>query len=260
MENIIEIKQLKKTFISEKKQKVDALNNINLEIKEQEFVCLIGPSGSGKSTLLRLMAGLINPSEGRIDVMGKELKEPIKEAGMVFQEYSLMPWRNIIDNVAFGLELRRISKKKRYEVVENILKRFGLEGFNNSFPYELSGGMKQRAAIARAIANSPKILYMDEPFGALDAHTRFKMQKDLINFWLEDKRTIVFVTHSVEEAVFLGTRIIVMSSRPGEIIGDFKIDLPYPRNRWNEKFGKYFKELMGLMDGEVNQITKKDTN
>ncbi len=254
MDNIVEINGLSKIFVSEKKQAVQALRDVNLDIKDQEFVCLIGPSGSGKSTLLRLMEGLITPTTGTIKVMNKPLKGPIPEAAMVFQEYSLFPWRNIIDNVALGLELRKVPKNKRYEIAGKILERFGIEDFYSSFPHELSGGMKQRAAIARAIAISPQILYMDEPFGALDAFTRFKMQKGLISFWLEEKRTIVFVTHSVEEAVFLGTRVIAMSSRPGRIIGDYKIDLPYPRDRWNEEFGTYFKELMTLMNsGDIEK-------
>ncbi|MCT4621448.1 MAG: ABC transporter ATP-binding protein [Marinisporobacter sp.] len=248
MDQIIEINGLSKTFFSEKKQAVCALKNIDLNIKDQEFVCLIGPSGSGKSTLLRLMEGLIKPSTGSIKVMDKPLEKPIAQAGMVFQEYSLLPWRNIIDNVVLGLEFRKMAKRERYEKAKDILKKFGLEDFHESFPHELSGGMKQRAAIARAIATSPKILYMDEPFGALDAYTRFQMQKELISFWIEEKRTIVFVTHSVEEAVFLGTRVIVMSARPGEIMGDFHIDLPYPRDRWNEEFAQYFKKLMDLMN------------
>ncbi len=248
MNTLIKINELNKVFISEKKQEVKALEDIDININEHEFVCLIGPSGSGKSTLLRLMEGLIRPTQGSIEVMGKSLKGPILEAGMVFQEYSLMPWRTIIDNVAFGLELRKVSKKERYEKAKKILGQFGLEEFYDSYPYELSGGMKQRAAIARAIAVSPKILYMDEPFGALDAFTRFQMQKDLISFWLDDRRTIVFVTHSVEEAVFLGTRVIVMSNRPGRVIGDYSIDLPYPRDRWNENFGRYFKKLMNLIN------------
>lgn len=249
---IISISNISKTFLTEKKQSVHALKGIDIEIREHEFVCILGPSGSGKSTLLRIMEGLERPSAGEICVMGKELKEPVLESGMVFQEYSLMPWRNIIDNVSFGLELRRVPKKERHERAGEILERFGLRDFKHSFPHELSGGMKQRAAIARAIATSPKILYMDEPFGALDAYTRFQMQKDLIGFWLEDKRTIVFVTHSVEEAVFLGTRVIMMSARPGMIAGDFQIELEYPRDRWNKKFGEYFETLMELMN-KVNE-------
>lgn len=247
MEKIIRIKNLNKTFTTELKKEVAALKNINLEINEQEFICIIGPSGSGKSTLLRLMGGLIFPTDGTIAVMGNYISAPIPEAGMVFQEYSLMPWRNIIDNVSFGLELRNVSKKERHETAQKILERFGLSDFIYSYPYELSGGMKQRAAIARSIAASPLILYMDEPFGALDAFTRFQMQQELIEFWLEEKRTIVFVTHSVEEAVFLGTRVVLMSPRPGQIAKEYYIDLPYPRNRFHEQFKNYFEDIMKKM-------------
>lgn len=245
---MISINNISKTFLTEKGHSVKALEDISLFIKEQEFVCLLGPSGSGKSTLLRLMAGLDKATNGEIKVMNKIIEKPIPEAGMVFQEYSLLPWRNIIDNVAFGLEIKGVDRKKRKEIAYNILEKFGLGEFSKSFPYELSGGMQQRAAIAKAIINSPQILYMDEPFGALDARTRFQMQKELIKFWLEDKRTIVFVTHSVEEAIFLGTRVILMSDRPGKIIEDFQIDLSYPRNIWNENFGKYFDKLMDIMN------------
>lgn len=248
MKKIIEIKNLHKTFILETRQRVHALKDINLDIYEQEFICLIGPSGSGKSTLLRLMEGLIFPTKGTINVLDKPVTGPLLQAGMVFQEYSLMPWRNIIDNVAFGLELRGIAKKERYETSKEILERFGLIDFIHSFPYELSGGMKQRAAIARSIATSPIILFMDEPFGALDAYTRFQMQEDLIKFWLEEKRTIIFVTHSVEEAIFLGTKVILMSPRPGQIAKEYSINLPYPRNRFNTNFENYFKDIMENMN------------
>ncbi len=248
MNKIIEIKGLHKVFITETGQHVHALEDINMDIYEQDFVCIIGPSGSGKSTLLRLMEGLISPTKGNITVAGKPVTGPLPQAGMVFQEYSLMPWRNVIDNVAFGLELRKISKQKRYETCKKILDRFGLIDFLYSFPYELSGGMKQRAAIARSIATSPLMLFMDEPFGALDAYTRFQMQEDLIEFWLEEKRTIVFVTHSVEEAIFLGTKVILMSPRPGKIAKRYNIDLPYPRNRFNTNFETYFKDIMDNMN------------
>lgn len=247
MENIIKTEGLYKTFITEKGQKIDALQDIDLSIEEHEFICLLGPSGSGKSTLLRILAGLEKPSKGLVRVLNKYMDSPIEEAGMVFQEYSLMPWLNIMDNVSFGLKLKKIPRKERYRISSRVIDRFGLGGFEESFPYELSGGMQQRAAIARSIANSPTILYMDEPFGALDAHTRYKMQEDLVGFWLEDRRTIIFVTHSVEEAILLGTRVIVLSSRPGEIMEDFQIDLPFPRNRWGEEFGEYFNKLMDVM-------------
>lgn len=247
MKDIIKTNNLSKNFITEKGQKIDALKDINLSVDEHEFICLLGPSGSGKSTLLRLLAGLEKPTEGEVLVLNKAITAPIIETGMVFQEYSLLPWLNVVDNISFGLELRNIPRKKRYDLSNDIIERFGLGEFKESFPYELSGGMQQRAAIARAIVNSPRILYMDEPFGALDAYTRYKMQEELVEFWLEEKRTIIFVTHSVEEAILLGSRVLVLSFRPGMIIEDFKIDLPYPRNRWDENFGLYFNRLMNFM-------------
>jgi len=244
---IIEIKGLHKVFQGENNT-VEALRNINLKVRDQEFICLIGPSGSGKSTLLRLMEGLIFPTSGCIRVQGAEVKGPVDNAGFVFQEYSLMPWRTIIDNISFGLEIKGESKKDRYELSKRYLSRFGLEGFENNYPYELSGGMKQRAAIARAIVVSPKILFMDEPFGALDAYTRIQMQNDLIDFWMEEKRTVIFVTHSVEEAVFLGSRVLLMSPRPGEISKEYIIDNPYPRSRFDEKFRGHFQMIMEDME------------
>lgn len=251
--NIIEIENMSKTFYSESNKETLALKNINLNIKEQEFICIIGPSGSGKSTLLRLIEGLIFPTEGSIKVLGQEVKKPLEQASMVFQEYSLMPWRTVLENVSFGLEVKKIKKTQRESISKEILKTFGLEDFINSYPYELSGGMQQRVAIARAIATSPLILFMDEPFGALDAYTRFQMQKELIEFWLEEKRTVLFVTHSVEEAIFLGTKVILMSPRPGEIAKEYEIDLEYPRNRFDPTFGEIFEEIMDNMN-RVNEL------
>jgi ABC-type nitrate/sulfonate/bicarbonate transport system ATPase subunit len=252
MNDVIVISNLYKSFISENGKEVKALEDINLTIKEQDFVCIIGPSGSGKSTLLRLMEGLIFPTEGSIKIMGKEVTKPRQEASMVFQEYSLMPWRNIIDNVAFGLEVRKMPKKQRYEIASEILGRFGLKDFTHNYPYELSGGMQQRAAIARAMATSPLVLYMDEPFGALDAYTRFQMQQELIEFWLEEKRAVAFVTHSVEEAIFLGKRVVLMSPRPGRVAQEYEIDLPYPRDRFSPEFRNYFETIMENMN-RVNE-------
>lgn len=254
MKGIIKTDELCKTFYSEKGREIKALDNINIEIEDREFVCILGPSGSGKSTLLRLMAGLDRASSGSIKIYGKEIRKPIEEVGMVFQEYSLFPWRTVKDNIAFGLELKRVKKKERYEKSINILKEFGLEDFQDSYPYELSGGMRQRVAIAKAMVDSPSILFMDEPFGALDAQTRFQMQLELIDFWIDKKRTIVFVTHSIEEAIFLGSRVIVMSDRPGKVLDDFEIDLDYPRNRWDKNFEDYFEKLMQLVNVDYKKI------
>lgn len=252
MRDMITIRNLHKVFITETGQEVKALEDINLTVGADDFVCVIGPSGSGKSTLLRLMEGLLLPTSGEIRIMGKVVTQPLPEASMVFQEYSLMPWRKIIDNVAFGLEVRRVPKNQRYEIAANILKRFGLGDFMFSYPNELSGGMQQRAAIARALATSPLILFMDEPFGALDAFTRFQMQQELMGFWLEETRSVVFVTHSVEEAIFLAKRVVLMSPRPGKIAREYNIDLPYPRDRFSSKFRVYFEEIMEHMN-RVNE-------
>ena len=245
--NAIEIKNLSKTFFCEKGKEITALEDIHLEIKSQEFVCILGSSGCGKSTLLNLMGGLISPEFGQIEVLGKPLKKPIREAQMVFQEYSLLPWRDVLYNTTLSMEIHGVGKKQRCQKAQELLNVFGLGGFADCYPHELSGGMRQRVAIARALTTEPDILYMDEPFGALDAHTRMKMQQELLNFWLGSKRTVVFVTHSVEEAVFLGTRIILLGGRPGKIWQDISIDLDYPRDRWSPEFGGHCRKLLDSM-------------
>ena len=249
---IIELQKIKKEYQTERGQNVLAIDGVDLSIEPQEFVCLLGPSGCGKSTLLRMMSGLELPTEGTLNVLEHPVTRPVAEAQMVFQEYSLMPWRDVQSNVEMGLELRRVPASERKQKAKDILESFGLGNFTKSFPYELSGGMQQRVAIARAMATDPAILYMDEPFGALDAHTRFQMQQELLNFWLSARKTVVFVTHSIEEAIFLGTRIIVMSGHPGKILRDIKVDLPYPRDRWSPEFGVLFKQIMADM-GEMEE-------
>lgn len=250
---VIELQKIKKEYVTERGKKILALDGIDLSIEPQEFVCLLGPSGCGKSTLLRMIAGLDFPTEGTLSVLKQQVKKPIPEAQMVFQEYSLMPWRDVLENVEMALELRGESSEKRRVKAMEMLEMFGLGEFVKSFPYELSGGMQQRVAIARAMAADPQILYMDEPFGALDAHTRYQMQQELLNFWLSARKTVVFVTHSIEEALFLGTRIIVMSGHPGKILRDMKITLPYPRDRWSPEFGKLFQMIMADMGDGGNR-------
>ncbi len=243
----ISFSDVTKIFKTESGDTVNAIENINFTVDKGEFVSLLGPSGSGKSTILRIAIGLLEPTSGDVYLDKNRVDSPPDNAGMVFQEYSLMPWLSVLDNIVFGLELKGVPKEERYEKGKKIMKNFGLEGFEESFPYELSGGMQQRAAIARTIAYSPEFLFMDEPFGALDAFTRIKMQKDLIKLYLEEKSTVLFVTHSVEEAVFLSKRIIILSPRPGKIHKIYENNMDYPRDRYSQEFQNLTKEIMDEM-------------
>lgn len=213
-EKKLEIKSLHKSFIVDRKE-VKVLDNINLTIKEGEFVTIVGHSGCGKSTLLKIIAGLVDYNEGTVTYDGKQLKEPDTNRGMVFQEHRLLPWLKIKDNVGFGLN--HLSAQERNKRVSEYLKLVKLEGFENVYPRQLSGGMAQRAAIARGLATNPEILLLDEPFGALDALTRIQMQKEILRIWKQEKRAMIMVTHDIDEAIYLGQRIIVMSARPGRI-------------------------------------------
>jgi NitT/TauT family transport system ATP-binding protein len=227
---LLAIRGVSKKFLAEGKKMI-ALQDIDLDIEENEFVCFIGPSGCGKTTLLRIIAGLEEASSGTVYLDGMPIAGPGPERGMVFQEYSLFPWRTVIDNVVFGLELRGVPLAERLAQGRQYLKMVELERFEDRYPHELSGGMKQRVAIARALVNHPRALLMDEPFGALDAQTRNIMQSELLRIWHEEKETVVFVTHSVDEAIYLADRIVIMSARPGRIKDIIPIDLTRPRNR-----------------------------
>lgn len=225
------VNNVSRTFYKGNGTPTIALSDITLEIKDKEFVCFIGPSGCGKTTLLRIIAGLDTPTSGEILLDGTKISVPDAKRGMVFQEYSLFPWRTVIDNIAFGPQMQGKNKKESLKIAEKYLELVGLEQFKNSYPYELSGGMRQRVAIARALANDPKVLIMDEPFGALDAQTRNTLQHELLEIWRKNNITILFVTHSMDEAVFLADRIVVMSARPGKIIDIIDVDLPHLRDR-----------------------------
>ena len=197
--------------------------------REGEFITIIGPSGCGKSTLLHIMGGFIPAEAGRIEVYGREAKGPGPDRGMMFQEFSLFPWKTVAGNIAWGLEVQGWEKARIVETVGRYLDMIGLKEFANHYPAELSGGMKQRAALARVLAFDPKVLLMDEPFGALDAQTRETMQEELTRLWERTGKTIVFVTHDIEEAVYLGDRVVVLTARPGRIRQEIRIDLPRPR-------------------------------
>jgi NitT/TauT family transport system ATP-binding protein len=209
---------------------VTALDRISLAIPEREFSCIVGPSGCGKSTLLRLIAGLDRPTSGAITLDGRPIAGPSAERGMVFQSYTLFPWLTVRRNVEFGPELRRMPVPERRRIADGLIGQVGLEGFEDAYPEQLSGGMRQRAALARALANDPEILLMDEPFGALDSQTRALMQEMLLGIWEESHKTVLFVTHDIDEALFLGDVVYVMSARPGRIKEEIAVDIPRPRS------------------------------
>lgn len=206
-----------------------AVENASLEIQPGEFVCLLGPSGCGKSTLMNTVASFVKPTKGTVSVDGKKITKPSQDCGMVFQQHSLFPWKSVGDNVAFGPLMANKGKTEANSIARTFIEMVGLSSYFDSYPGMLSGGMKQRVGIARALANYPNVLLMDEPFGALDAQTRSMMQENLLQIWGEFGITVIFVTHDIDEAVFLADRVVVMSASPGRIIADIKVDLPRPR-------------------------------
>lgn len=225
----VEIKNVSIAFGSGPSRHV-AVHETSIDIPPGEFVCILGPSGCGKSTLLNSIAGYVKPSTGKVLVDGDPITEPGPDRGMVFQQYSLFPWKTVRENVAFGPRILGRSKNEASATAETFISMVGLSKFANRYPAELSGGMQQRVGIARALANYPRVLLMDEPFGALDSQTRLMMQENLLKIWSEFGITVLFVTHDIDEAVFLGDRVLVMSAGPGRIIADIKVDLPRPRD------------------------------
>jgi NitT/TauT family transport system ATP-binding protein len=208
-----------------------ALSAVDLEVAEGEFVSIVGPSGCGKSTLLYILGGFIRADSGVIEVGGKAVTGPGTDRGVVFQEYALFPWLTVTQNIRYGLEMTGVARREREETVRRLVRTIGLEGFEHRFPRELSGGMKQRVAIARTLAYDPNILLLDEPFGALDAQTRETMQDELLRLWQATRKTVVMVTHDVNEAVYLSDRVLVMSQRPGRIVAEFTIAIDRSGNR-----------------------------
>lgn len=225
----ISINGITKTFALAK-QAFTALEDVSLDIADNEFVTVVGPSGCGKSTLLNVLAGLEEPTAGQAIVDGSPVSGPSPERGVIFQQYALFPWLTVRKNVEFGLKTARVPKAERHERAQHFIEMVGLQQFADALPKMLSGGMRQRCAIARAYAVNPSILLMDEPFGALDALTRVKLQEQLLDTWSKEQRTVMFITHDVDEAVFLANRVIVMAARPGRIYDVVDVDLPYPRS------------------------------
>ena len=209
-----------------------AIKDVTVAVRRHEFLSVIGPSGCGKSTFLRIVAGLDKPSGGNIVVNGRRVKGPGADRGMVFQEYALFPWKTTLQNVAFGLQLKRVPKQEREAAARRFIELVGLAGFEDKYPHQLSGGMRQRAAVARALANEPAVLLMDEPFAAVDAMTRQRLQEELTQISQKTRMTVLFVTHSIEEAIFLADRVVVLSARPGTILREFSVEFPRPR-RWD---------------------------
>ncbi|MBN2181057.1 MAG: ABC transporter ATP-binding protein [Sedimentisphaerales bacterium] len=246
----IEIRGLGKVFHTDLGTKVRALQNIDLTVHSGEFLTILGATGCGKSTFLNLIAGLDAPDEGSIRLSdGLQFGENI---GYVFQHYTLFPWRTVVKNVGFAQQMRGVSKRARKRKTSELLSRVGLAGFENAYPHELSGGMRQRAAIAQALAMKPKLLLMDEPFGAVDDATRGDLQNMITELWQENDMTIVFVTHNIDEAILLGSRILVLSERPGRIAGEFEIDLSRPRDRMNSEFTDIFMEIRRSLSGQLD--------
>lgn len=232
---LLQIRNVKKWFNS-KDKRLMVIDGVSFDVQEGEFISILGPSGCGKTTLLRIIAGLEKQDEGEILLRGKSISGPGQDRAMVFQDYALFPWRTVLGNVLFGLEIRKIQKKEALEKAKSFIKLVGLEGFENSYPHELSGGMRQRVALARALVCEPDILLMDEPLSALDAQTRNVMQAELVRIWEETKKTIIYVTHSIEEAVYLSDRIAVLSKRPAKLLELVNVDLERPRDRFSKEF------------------------
>ena len=222
------------------------LDDVSLEVAPNEFVAIVGPSGCGKTTLIKIVQGLTRPTAGRVMVGGASVSDTPPDAGFVFQHDSLLPWRTVFDNVAFPLELKKAGRRRDRERIEHLISLVGLEGFGASYPHELSGGMRQRVNLARALAPSPDVLIMDEPFAALDALTRAQMQTELLRIWSEEKKTVLFVTHQIDEAVLLADRVVTMTARPGRIAEIVTVSLPRPRSA-ETRHDREFKEMVDYL-------------
>jgi NitT/TauT family transport system ATP-binding protein len=243
---MLEVRQLSKVFFEDndaRKPGLVALHNVSFSVRNNEFVCLLGPSGCGKTTLIRIIAGLIRADRGEILAEGKPVNAPGRDRCMVFQQFGLLPWRTVLANVEFGLEIEGVPREERRAVARQYLELVGLNGFEKYYPHQISGGMQQRVGIARALSKKPDILLMDEPFGAVDAQTREQLQEELLKIWTKTKNTVIFVTHSIDESIYLSDRVIIMQARPGRIKEDVKIDLPRPRWEGDVKADPRFAEL-----------------
>lgn len=257
---MVEIQRVSKTFQKMVKQTtlaVRALADVDLSVREKEFVSIIGPSGCGKTTLLRIVDGLIPCDEGQILIDGKNVTGPGHDRAVVFQAFALLPWRTVLGNVEFSLELHGVPRAERTEIARSTLERVGLMEFENHFPHELSGGMQQRAGLARALAVNPLILLMDEPFGSVDAQTRQLLQEELLDLWQREKKTVIFVTHSMDEAVYLSDRVVIMTPRPGRVAEILDVPLPRPRASDDVRRSPEFVELTNYIWDSLKRAVER---
>lgn len=240
---------------------VRALEKVHLSIKKGEFVCVVGPSGCGKTTLLRVLAGLEQATQGQATIFSEDPQRP--KTGMVFQHAGLFPWMSVLENVAYGMRMQGIAGRQRYAEAQRWINQIGLARFTDAFPGQLSGGMQQRVGLARAFAHNPEVLLLDEPFGALDAQTRLLLQETLLNLWKDSDMTVLFVTHSIEEALLLGDRIVVMSARPGRILDSFDVNFARPRDvstmRSDSRFGTQYNAIWDILRDQVNLAMKEQS-
>ena len=246
----LSIQAVSRTFVSPKGPATQALLPVDFDVQENDFVTILGPSGCGKSTLLRIVAGLDHPSSGRVLLGGRPIEGPGADRGMVFQSYTLFPWLTIEQNIRFGLRERGMPEDQQKERAQYFIAKVGLRGFEQHFPKQLSGGMQQRTAIARALANDPQMLLMDEPFGALDNQTRVLMQELLLGIWEAERKTVMFVTHDIDEAIFMANRVAVFSARPGRIKSEIAVNLPHPRH-YTIKTSPEFMDLKARLTEEI---------
>lgn len=235
LETKLKVSNISKTFFN-KKDYFTAIEDVSFDVRDGEFLVILGPGRCGKTVLLNIIAGLVEKTSGSVTYDGKEINGVDPEMGMVFQKTALMPFKTVMENVELGLKFSGMDKKKRREICQKYIDLVGLQGFENSYPNALSGGMKQRVGIARAYANNPKLLIMDEPFGALDAQTRYSMQNEVLRIWEQEKRTVIYVTNNIEEAIYLGTRIVLLSKCPASVKAEYTIDLPRPRDMVSDEF------------------------
>ncbi|HET8562275.1 MAG TPA: ABC transporter ATP-binding protein [Candidatus Binatia bacterium] len=250
----IEIRDVHHAYQSEVLS-VPALANVNLTVSDGEFVALLGPSGCGKSSLLRIVADLLHPTAGTVQIHSSaNEKNGCPKTALVFQEYALFPWRTVLDNVTFSLEMRGVSRDERLAVARNVLARVGLQTFADVYPHQLSGGMRQRVGIARALAAQPEVLLMDEPFGALDAQTRTVLQEELLRVWEIERKTVLYVTHSIDEAVFLADRVVLLTARPGRVKAEYSVPLPRPRNMEMRAWSSYTKLALDIWSALKEEV------